>query len=156
MTDVTVEELVAASPKAAYELVSDVTRMGQWSPETTSCRWLDGGTGPAVGARFRGSNRKGWQRWTTTCTVVAADPGTRFTFDVRYGPLPISRWTYEFIANDSGCRIRESWTDQRPGWLSRLDPTVMGIRDRSQHNRETMQATLAQLARYAETGSPGV
>jgi hypothetical protein len=153
MPEVTVEELVGASSEAAYELVSDVTRMGQWSPETTACRWLDCGTTPAVGARFRGTNRNGWRRWTTTCTVVAADPGRLFTSDVKYGPLPISRWTYEFISEGSGCRIRENWSDRRPGWMSAFDSTVMGIRDRPQHNRETMQATLARLGRFAEAGA---
>ena len=151
MDEVTVEERVATSAETAYELVSDVTKMGQWSPETTSCRWVGGGAGPALGARFRGSNQRGWRRWSTTCTVVAAEPAKRFAFDVKFGPLTIARWTYEFIPEGDACRIRESWTDQRPGWMSRLDTVVMGIPDRSQHNRETMQATLAQIARYPET-----
>jgi hypothetical protein len=152
MPDVTVEQLVDASPEAAYTLVSDVTRMGQWSPETTACRWLDGGTGPAVGARFRGANQSGWRRWTTTCTVVAADPGRQFAFDVKFGPLDISRWTYEFLPEASGCRIKESWSDRRPRWMSTFEPTIMGIRDRPQHNRETMQATLASVNRVAQAG----
>jgi ribosome-associated toxin RatA of RatAB toxin-antitoxin module len=154
MPEVTVEELVGTSAEAAYGLVSDVTRMGQWSPETTKCRWLDG-AGPTVGARFRGANRKEWRRWTTTCTVVAADPGELFSFDVKVGPLLISRWTYEFISEGSGCRIRETWIDRRPGWMPVVDRTVMGISDRPQHNRETMQATLTQLGRFVETGTAG-
>ena len=32
MTDVEVRETVAAAPDAVYALVSDVTRMGEWSP----------------------------------------------------------------------------------------------------------------------------
>jgi hypothetical protein len=155
MPEVTVEELVGTSAEAAYELVSDVTRMGQWSPETTTCRWLDGATGPAVGAQFRGANRKGWRRWSTTCTVATADPGRQFSFDVKLGPLPISRWTYEFSSEGSGCRIRENWSDRRPGWMSRFDAMAMGIRDRPQHNRETMQATLTQLGRFVETPTSG-
>ena len=57
---------VAAAPEKVYELVSDVTRMGEWSPETTSAEWIDGATGPAVGARFKGRNRNGVARWSTT------------------------------------------------------------------------------------------
>jgi hypothetical protein len=155
MPEVTVEELVGTSAEAAYELVSDVTKMGQWSPETTTCRWLDGAAGPAVGARFRGANRKDWRRWKTTCTVVAADPGKLFSFDVKYGPLLISRWSYEFIPEGSGCRIRETWIDRRPGWMPVVDRTVMGISDRPQHNRDGMQATLTQLGRFVEAGTAG-
>ena len=73
MADVEVTEAVRAEPSVVYDLVSDVTRMGSWSPETTSCRWLASATGPTVGARFRGTNRHGpLLRWTTTCTVSPA------------------------------------------------------------------------------------
>lgn len=154
MPDVIVELPVQTSPETAYELVSDVTRMGEWSPETRSCRWLDGGTGPSVGARFRGRNRKGWRRWSTTCTVLLAEPGSRFSFEVKLGPLPMARWDYEFIAQGEDCTVRESWTEQRPTWLHRIDPTVMGIPDRSVHNRGNMQTTLANLARYVDTHLP--
>ncbi len=106
-----------------------------------------------MGARFRGTNRQGWRRWTATCTVITADPGAQFTFEVRYGPLPMSSWTYEFNPEDGSCRVRESWADRRPGWLSKIGPMMTRIRDRSQHNRETMQFTLAQLARRAEARS---
>ncbi|MGH9050843.1 MAG: SRPBCC family protein [Acidimicrobiia bacterium] len=44
---------VDAPPEKLYELVSDVTRMGEWSPECRRCEWIDGATGPAVGARCR-------------------------------------------------------------------------------------------------------
>jgi hypothetical protein len=59
-------------------------------PETTSCRWIDGGLGPTVGSRFRGKNRRGSFRWTTTtCTILVADPAAHLAFKVRYRPLPI-------------------------------------------------------------------
>jgi hypothetical protein len=150
MTEVRVEETIAATPLALYDLVSDVTRMGEWSPETASCRWLGGATGPAIGARFRGVNRHGWRRWTTTCTVVAADPGRRFAFDVRSGPLPISRWSYEFEPAGDGCRVTETWTDRRPGWTVPVGAVVMGVPDRAEHNRAGMAATLAALRQEAE------
>ena len=45
---------MAAPPERVWELVSDVTRIGSYSPETFEAEWLDGATGPAVGAKFRG------------------------------------------------------------------------------------------------------
>src|SRR3712207_6783594 len=103
---------MSADPRDVYDLVSDVTRMGEWSPETTSCRWVSGKPG-TVGARFRGTNRHGLARWTTTCTVTAADPGRRFAFDVTFGPWAISEWVYELENTSQGCRVTESWTDRR-------------------------------------------
>ena len=153
MSDVTVEALIDASPDDAYRLVSDVTRMGDWSPETTSCRWIGGASGPAVGARFRGSNRKGWRRWSTTCTVAAADEGRRFAFDVSWGRLPIARWSYEFAAEGDGTRVRETWADRRPAWMARFDPVFMGIDDRSRHNRATMETTLERLRSHTAAGT---
>jgi hypothetical protein len=147
--DVQVSEPIAADPKVVYDLISDVTRMGEWSPETTSACWVSG-DGPEVGARFRGVNRRGPVRWVTTCTVTAADPGRRFAFTVRFGPWPISEWAYDIVASDGACTVTESWVDKR-GWSMRAgSPLVMGIVDRAAHNRAGMQATLAALKVAAE------
>lgn len=51
-----------ASPEAVWSLISDVTQIGRFSPETFEAQWLDGAVGPAVGAKFRGHvkrNEKG-------------------------------------------------------------------------------------------------
>jgi hypothetical protein len=60
----TVRQLIEAPREVVYDLVTDVTRMGEWSPECVACEWVDGATGPAVGARFRGRNRHGLARWS--------------------------------------------------------------------------------------------
>lgn len=147
-----VSESIAADPDIVYKLVSDVPRMGEWSPETRSCRWLDGASGPVVGARFRGINARGPLRWSTTCTVTAADPGRRFEFTVHYGPAPISVWSYTFEPTPDGCVVTESWVDKRPLWMKLASPGVMGIVDRGKHNSVTMAATLKALKAAAEAG----
>ncbi|MDL4813785.1 SRPBCC family protein [Actinomadura opuntiae] len=150
---VVVEQSIAASPEALYALVSEVSQMGRWSPETTGCRWIAPATGPAVGARFRGTNRRGLRRWSTTCTVTAAEPGRRFEFEVRIGGRPVARWRYTFQGDGDGCRVAERWTDLRPAWAKPLSRLVSGVSDRARHNRRTMQATLAALASTAETSA---
>ena len=73
---------MAAPPERVWDLVSDVTRIGEFSPETFEAEWLDGATGPAVGAKFRGHvkrNGKGPIYWAT-CTVMVSEPGREFTF----------------------------------------------------------------------------
>ncbi len=153
MREVVVERIVGSSPDVVYGLVSDVTRMGEWSPETTSCRWVGGATGPVAGARFRGSNRMGWRRWSTTCSIVEAEPGRRFSFDVKFAGLPISRWSYEFSPEGDRCTVRERWEDRRRDWVVRAAGLLMGVADRAQHNRATMEQTVANLAGHfgAET-----
>jgi hypothetical protein len=84
MSEVRVTAEVHADAGVVHRLVSDVTRMGEWSPETTSCRWLTD-AGPRVGARFRSTNRYGFRRWSTPCTVTAAVEGRR-AFSVGWGP----------------------------------------------------------------------
>ncbi|MFD0690641.1 SRPBCC family protein [Actinomadura fibrosa] len=149
---VVVERTIAASPEALYAMVGEVSEMARWSPETARCRWIPPATGPAAGARFRGVNRRGRRRWSTTCTVTAAEPGRRFEFEVRAAGLPISRWLYTFRAEGAGCRVTERWTDLRPVWAKPLSLLISGVADRTAHNRLTMEATLAALAEAAEDG----
>src|SRR5262245_6368123 len=96
---------IEASPEAVYAVVTDVTRMGEWSPETTKCEWLDGATGPAVGARFKGTNKRGFVTWSTKPTVVAAEAGREFAFDVGGD----TKWTYRFEPDGTGTKLTESF-----------------------------------------------
>jgi hypothetical protein len=64
-----VDRQIATTPHVAWELIADVTRIGDWSPETTSAAWTAGTGGPAEGARFRGTNRMGSKKWTANCLV---------------------------------------------------------------------------------------
>ncbi len=152
---VEVERQVAAQPDRVWGLVSDVTRMGEWSPETTGAAWQGGATGPAVGAHFRGSNQHGAKKWSSDCVVIASDPGTRFAFESKIGPFKVARWSYEFTAADGGCRVTERWEDQRGMLISLLGPLATGVKDRAARNRETMTATLERLAQAAEAEGTG-
>src|SRR5262245_25411777 len=65
---------VAAAPDAVWDVVADVTRVGEWSHECVGAEWLDGATAAAPRARFRGRNRSGLFRWGRTCEIVTAEP----------------------------------------------------------------------------------
>ena len=83
---------VAAPPAEVFALVSDVTRIGEFSPETFDAEWLDGADGPAVGARFRGHvkrNGRGPVYWTT-CKVTWCEPERDFGF----GPTTPEEMSY--------------------------------------------------------------
>ena len=149
MPDLTVHRDVAAPAETVWSLVSDVTRMGEWSPEATGATWKTA-SGPSVGARFTGKNRIGRRSWSTSCKVVECDPGRRFAFEVTSGPLGVATWRYRIEPTDGGCRVEESWTDDRGTIVRALGRLVTGVADRADHNRAGMEQTLAALARAAE------
>ena len=153
MSDAEATTTIAADPVKVYNLVSDLPRMGQWSPENTGGKWISGATGPAVGARFRGNNKRGVLRWSTTVEVTDATPGKKFAFDVTYGPVPISHWEYTFDPDGEGCRVTETWVERRPAWMKIGSIPLMAVADRAKHNRQTMEQTLAALKVAAEAGS---
>jgi uncharacterized protein YndB with AHSA1/START domain len=151
MTDVvSVEREIEAPPERVWDLVSDVTRMGEWSPEAVGGVWIGGATGPAPGARFRGRNRSGRRRWSTRCTVVEADRGRSFVFQVKAGVLGVAEWAYRIDPTARGCRVTDTWTDRRGRIITWLGTIVSGVHDRVTHNRETMTRTLDGLASSAE------
>jgi uncharacterized protein YndB with AHSA1/START domain len=150
VNDVTVERDVAAPPDRVWSLISDVTRMGEWSPEALGGEWKGGASGPAVGAKFAGKNARGKRTWSTACEVIAAEPGARFAFVVKSGPLGVATWDYAITPTPSGCRVCETWTDDRGTIIKVLGKLVTGIADRESHNRDGMAQTLEALAKAAE------
>ena len=46
---------MAAPAEQIWELIADVRNTGKFSPETFEAEWLDGATGPALGARSVGT-----------------------------------------------------------------------------------------------------
>lgn len=106
---------INAPPEKVWALVSDVTRMGEWSPETGKAEWIEGATGPAVGVRFKGSNKRGWMRWSTKCTVTTCEPGKEFSFVVGTPEKPVTRWSYRFAPSGGGTEATESFESVRYG-----------------------------------------
>lgn len=135
-----------ATPEEAWRLIADITRMGEWSPETTSAVWGRRTPGPSLGARFTGTNEFGSKTWRSTCTVTACEPGRRFAFDVSVGPFSVARWAYHFEQTEDGCLVTELWEDRRGALVTWLSPVITGTKDRARRNEETMTVTLDRLA----------
>jgi len=95
---------IDAEPTRVWELISDITRMGEYSPEVFEAEWLDGATGPEVGARYRGHvkrNERGPTYWTT-CEVTECSPGEVFEFGVMMGDKAMNTWRFEFAPGGGG------------------------------------------------------
>ena len=141
---------IAAPAEEVYALISDLPGMGKLAEENQGGAWLGGVSSAKVGARFRGHNRRGWRRWSTTVTVTDADPGRRFGFDVRSFGLPIARWEYAIEPTDSGCRVTESTWDRRPGWFRPIGGFATGAMDRAAVNQHNIERTLSRLKATVE------
>jgi hypothetical protein len=138
---------ITASAEELWSLVSDLPRMGEWSPENEGGSWNKGTTGPGMGATFTGRNRNGRRKWSTTVTVVACDPGHVFEIAITTGRMPVARWRYEFETTTDGCRVTESWLDERNLFV-KVGGRVLGTHDAA-HAHQQMAATLVSLAAAA-------
>jgi hypothetical protein len=153
----TVEQVVDATPAQVYALVSDVTRIGERSPECHTATWHSGVPG-TVGAVFRGRNRVGLlARWSRRCEVTAAEPGRAFAFRTLPERLDPTRrdsttWTYRISPVDGGTRVEHSYEIT----LLPLRPlrAVYGIAIPDHRDmRPQMQQNLAALDRLLATSS---
>lgn len=141
-----------ASPAEVWALVSDVTRIGEFSPETFEAEWLDGATGPAVGAKFRGHvkrNGRGPVYWTN-CQVLECEPEKVFKFGVMMGKQALNVWGYRLEPSGAGTDVTEFF-EMRPTLGSRLYWAVAG-KARGRTNRNGMQATLDRIKAVVEAG----
>jgi hypothetical protein len=143
---------VDAPAEEVWAMVSDLPRMGELSPENTGGSWR-GAAGPAVGARFRGANRRGWRRWSTAVQVTTCDPPHRFGFDVSSLGLAVSRWTYEVAPRPGGCTLTETWLDRRGRPMDVIGLLASGVADRGPYTARSIEHTLAAVKQRAEASS---
>jgi uncharacterized protein YndB with AHSA1/START domain len=138
---------VDAPPEQVYAMISDVTRMGEWSPETYRCEWVDGATGPAAGARFKGSNKRGILRWSTKPTVKVADPGKEFTFETGRAGKEDTRWSYRLAPKDGGTELTESFEALRYIFFFKI---VSPPKTRKRQLQKNVEQTVQRIKQAAE------
>ena len=148
--DLEVSREISASPEAVFAAITDVSRMGEWSPETHQAEWQDGFDSAAVGAKFTGHNRNGEMEWSTTATVVDLVENERFHFDCDMNGFVFSKWGYDIQPAAGGCRVTESSTNLIPEEMREASAEISGVADRESHNRLTMSTTLDRLAAALE------
>lgn len=142
---------MAASPAQVWALVSDVTRIGEFSPETFEARWLPPADGPQVDARFRGHvkrNRVGPIYWTT-CRVLTCEPDREFSFAVIMRGVPVNTWGYRITPTAGGCDVTEFF-DLAPVAVLKLYWALLG-RWRGRTNHDDMRTTLERMKAVVES-----
>ncbi|MEU3720977.1 SRPBCC family protein [Streptomyces californicus] len=157
--------VIEATPAEVYAQLSDPTAMGRWSPENLGATVRGDRHGAYVGMVFEGRNKRGAVRWTTRCTVTAADPGRRFAFRVHaiglrrpLLPGPIATWEYRFEPEAGGTRVTETWTDDRRRWPDAVanvfDRVATGGKTFAQFQVGNIRTTLKRLKEALEMVTP--
>ena len=144
---VSVVREVVASPEKVWSLVTDLPRMGEWSPENQGGEWVKGATGPAVGALFKGRNSNGKRSWSTQVKVLECDAPRKFSFALMVGGRSWCDWVYEVEPTATGARVTHSWIDRRSRSGKWIGKKLSGVADRAVHNRANMEVTLDNLVK---------
>lgn len=147
---------IAAPATRVWNLVTNLGLMGQWSPEYQGGEWLDGATGPMVGARFKGRNKRQRREWESVSTVIAAEAGRAFAWAVGNPATPAATWRFDLSPEGTGTRVRQH-VQLGPG-PSGLTARIAELPDREEdiivartaEHRRNMQITLAGLKAAAE------
>lgn len=141
---------VDRTPAEVYALVSDITRTAEWSQQCVECTW-DDGDAPEVGATFTGTNEVPGRTWKTQSTVVAAEPGVEFAWEVGAGFV---FWGYRMTPDGDGTTLTESWEFRKAGLAYFAaafgDTADAEIADRTRAAHQGIPATLAAIKKVAE------
>ncbi len=147
---------VQASAEALYDLVSDITRTGSWSPVCTSCWWDDEAEAGQVGAWFTGRNELPNRIWQTRSQVAVAERCREFAWVV--GGRFV-RWGFSMAPTEAGTTLTESW-EFLPDGIAMFgekfgDQGDAQIADRTQQALDGIPKTLAAIKRIAESTHAG-
>jgi uncharacterized protein YndB with AHSA1/START domain len=144
-----------APPQKVWALVSDVTRIGEFSPETFEAEWTRGSTGPEVGASFKGHvkrNGVGPIYWSP-CQVTRCVPNRVFEFAVGTDDVTLNNWGYRLEASGTGTKVTEYFRLE-PALPMRLYWALLGpLRGRT--NEKGMRTTLERMKAVVEKESRG-
>ncbi len=146
---------IDADAGTLYDLVSDVPRTPEWSPEVISCAWLDGVTSAAAGARFTARNRRRWFIWSNRPVVETADRAREFAFTRTERGGGAIRWSYRFEPAATGTNATLAYQVLRPvpAGLHVILRLLFGVRDLRADLHANMQTSLRRIAGLA--GSQG-
>jgi polyketide cyclase/dehydrase/lipid transport protein len=151
-------EIMADKDQAQmWDLVTDVARIGEWSPECVGAAWLDG-SGAEPGRRFEGHNEyEGGFSSTVTCVVTEARRPDVFEFVVldpsELPERPGSIWRYE-LAPGRGpgqTRVRHRFV-HGPG----LTGLSEGMRENPDQAAAILQSRLDKLHKHMTVTTEGM
>ena len=153
---VDVDIVIDAPPDRVWPVATDLTRMGEWSPENKGGQWVDG-QGPEPGATFRGRNQHpAVGEWETMSTITEFEPPRRMAWAVMDPSNPSSTWWFELEPEGDGTRLRQHVTiGPGPNGLTSAvqrmpDKETRIVERRLEEHRANMTATLEGIKATVE------
>ena len=145
-------ETVASAPaEAVWEIIADVTRVGEWSHECRGARLLGGARAAAPGVRFRGRNRSGLFRWSRSCVFSVVEPPRALVWRTGglWGRVDSTQWRIDLEPVGAGTRIVQTYQVLRvaPG----LDRVYWRLIKAHRDRRAALADDLDRLAALAVT-----
>lgn len=154
---VDVDVFIEAPPERVWAHVTDLPKMGEWSPENLGGEWVDG-DGPRVGAQIRARNRhEAIGEWETVAVVTECDPPRRFVWMIGLPENPASTWWFELEPEGDGTRVRQHLTmGPGPSGLTMAidampDKEERIIARRIREHTENMTTTLEAIKKTVES-----
>jgi Polyketide cyclase / dehydrase and lipid transport len=140
---------VRASADQVYAVISDVTRIPEWSPETKRAEWL-------APDRFRAWNRRRLGRWRTVANVVEAWPGHKFSFVVQAMGGDWTQWTYLIEPGSAAGTTRLTETCRMcvalPFGVVVFERLFLFVRDRRSDLQANIDLSVERIRRIVEAG----
>jgi uncharacterized protein YndB with AHSA1/START domain len=143
------EAVVGAPPETVWALLTDFSRMPEWSPELVRMLPLKPG-GLRVGQWYLGINRRKFVVWPTRSVVAAVEPGRRLVWDTRSSG---AQWIWELSPDGEGTRVVHRRPVPRGTTLASkvMAPLLLGGNDEHADELEQgMATTVARLKAAAE------
>ena len=143
------EATIAAPPDKVWALVTDTTRMPDWSPELVKMLPLKGG-GMRKGQWYLGINRRKGVVWPTRSVVAVLERGRAVAWDTKSSG---ARWIWELSPAGEGTQVvHRRPVPDRLTLVSRLFAPVFlgGSEDHADELEVGMARTVAALKAVAE------
>jgi hypothetical protein len=141
---------VAAPPEAVWNVVSDVTRVGEWSGECRSNEWVGEPARAVPSARFRGGNRRTWMRWSRLSEIDVAKPDKELVWHTVFSPVyrDSTEWRIGLNPVSGGTEVTLGFRVLR---LSRWMEPLIGLAQPAHRDRTgDLEDDLARLKKVVE------
>ena len=143
------ETVTSAGAEDVWQIVADVTRVGEWSHECRGARLLGGAREAAPGVRFRGRNRSGVLRWSRSCVFTVVEPPRALVWRTGglWGRVDCTQWRLDLEPVSGGTRIVQTYQVLRvaPG----LDRVYWRLVKAHRDRRAALADDLGRLAALA-------
>ncbi|TFI45768.1 SRPBCC family protein [Rhodococcus sp. 1R11] len=142
---------IDASPQAVWSVVSDLQRMGEWSPQCMKMKVFGGPVGK--GTRTLNINRKGLLVWPTSAKVVTFEPNKALAFRIVENK---TIWSYTLTPTATGTTVVEK--REAPSGTSAVSSLLVkrilgGIDEFDVELVEGMNSTLRRIKTESEKSS---